>query len=117
MKNAPVRQCNESAPSKANFNPIESYVPKKLSPRYSRFIKSLLTKKKMTVKDIVRACGCNNGPDLVLNVRKKLGIEIPCPMISGVDRDGNAVSFGRYEYTDIDRRIVLDWLKKHDNND
>lgn len=63
-----------------------------------------------TREGIDRITGASNGPDVVAKLRKR-GLDIPCRMTPGIDRDGKAVTFGVYYLTTSDRRKLAAWKR------
>jgi hypothetical protein len=78
------------------------------SPRQLRVATALMTTPRSR-KAIDSIAGCSNGPDVILNLRKK-GLTIPCDNVSYVDGDGHAVTHGVYSFTLDDKRKVGHWL-------
>lgn len=104
MKNAPVhKQVAESAHEHRDFTGS-------VGPRHSRAIFGLL-RRPMSREELDRVAGCSNGPQLVAELRQR-GLDIPCRMISGRDRDGRRVRYGEYRFTRQDRRKVIHWVAK-----
>lgn len=99
MKTPPNHTASESAPSKRDSTPTD------LSPRHRRIVHALLTRSR-TREQIDRIAGASNGPDEILRLRAKLGIEIPCQRIPAFDRDGHDVQIGVYSLTPPDRRKI-----------
>lgn len=99
----------EGKPSAAakpvRFNPTD------LSPRHLRIVHALQTRSR-TREQIDRIAGASNGPDEVMRLREKLGIEIPCVRIPAFDRDGHGVQIGVYSLTTSDRRKISAGLSK-----
>lgn len=84
----------------AHFTPTAD-----LSPRHRRIVHALQTRSR-TREQIDRIAGASNGPDEILRLRAKLGIEIPCVRIPAFDRDGHDVQIGVYSLTTSDRRKI-----------
>lgn len=100
MKNARPQKTGTSAAAKpAHTTPTE------LSPRHRRIVHALLTRSR-TREQIDRIAGASNGPDEILRLRAKLGVEIPCQRIPAFDRDGHDVQIGVYSLTSPDRRKI-----------
>ena len=94
-----------SAPDKRDSNLPD------LSPRHRRIVHALLTRSR-TREQIDRIAGASNGPDEILRLRAKLGVEIPCVRIPAFDRDGHDVQVGVYSLTLPDRRKISVKLSK-----
>ena len=86
--------------------------PPYLSPRHRRIVHALDVRSR-TREQIDRIAGASNGPDEVMRLRAKLGVEIPCVRIPAFDRDGHDVQVGVYSLTAADRRKINAWLSKH----
>ena len=99
MKIARPQTTEASALDKRNSNPTD------LSPRHRRIVHALQTRSR-TREQIDRIAGASNGPDEILRLREKLGIEIPCVRIPAFDRDGHDVQIGVYSLTTSDRRKI-----------
>jgi hypothetical protein len=80
------------------------------NPRHLRVLYSLEIRSR-TREEIDRIAGASNGPDLMGALRRR-GLEIPCPRIPAIDRDGRKVTHGVYSLTDDDRRKLKLWSKK-----
>jgi hypothetical protein len=59
-------------------------------------------------KDLDKIAGVANGPDLIAQLRRR-GLEIPCTMVSGRDRDWRPYKFGVYHLTQADREVIARW--------
>lgn len=77
-------------------------IPAILSPRARRILLALLVGD-CTREEIDRAAGASNGPDEVLRIRQRFGLEIPCTRKGSKDRDGQKVEIGVYRLTEDDR--------------
>lgn len=80
------------------------------NPRRLRVIFALMVRPRKR-EEIDRIAGASNGPELIASLRRR-NVTIPCRRVPGIDRDGNYVTYGVYEFTDNDRRKVLSWLAK-----
>lgn len=78
------------------------------NPRHLRAIDAL-QKRPMPREHLDRAAGCSNGPELVAELRRR-GLEVPCPRVPDLDRDGKPIRRGVYFLTDKDRRKIARWL-------
>jgi hypothetical protein len=106
MKTPDLPEGKPSAAAKrAHSNPPD------LSPRHRRIVHALDVRSR-TREQIDRIAGASNGPDEVMRLREKLGIEIPCQRIPAFDRDGHDVQVGVYSLTAADRRKINAWLSK-----
>lgn len=79
--------------------------PKISNPRELRLLSALLYLD-LSRERLDRVVGCSNGPDLVMRLRNREGLELPCPRQKGSDRDGNPVKYGVYRPTPEDKRIM-----------
>lgn len=106
MKTPDLPEGKPSAAGKhAHSNPLD------LSPRHRRIVHALQTRSR-TREQIDRIAGASNGPDEILRLRARLGIEIPCVRIPAFDRDGHDVQIGVYSLTTSDRRKISARLSK-----
>jgi hypothetical protein len=83
------------------------------NPRQLRAIHALLAHP-LQREQLDRMSGCSNGPDLIAKLRD-LGLGkdgLPCTMISSQDRDGQAIRYGVYSFSEAGRRAVNAWLHK-----
>lgn len=60
-------------------------------------------------KQLDRAIGCSNSPDVIFRLRQK-GLVVPCQLVSDVDRDGQRIRRGVYHLTHGDRVAIRAWL-------
>ena len=81
-----------------------------VSPRHLRAIFGLL-RHPISREELDRVAGCSNSPQLVAELRRR-GLDVPCRMLSGRDRDGRTVRYGEYRLTGEDRRKVMDWFRE-----
>lgn len=81
-----------------------------VSPRHLRAIFGLL-RRPISREELDRVAGCSNSPQLVAELRRR-GLDLPCRMISGRDRDGRTVRYGEYRLTRKDRRKVMHWFRE-----
>lgn len=75
---------------------------RRLTPRRLRLLLALLDGPQ-TREEVDQCVGASNGPDEVLNVRRRFGLVIPCERQQGFDRDRHRVEFGVYRLADEDR--------------
>ncbi len=78
------------------------------NPRELRALAALFDNQ-MPRKQLDRAIGCSNSPDVIFRLRQK-GLECPCQLVSDVDRDGQRIRRGVYHLTHGDRDAVRSWL-------
>lgn len=76
-------------------------LPRPLSPRQARVLSALL-QGPQTREQIDRAAGASNGPDVVLKLRRRVGLVIPVTFSQVRDRDGRPVERGTYALTGPD---------------
>lgn len=110
MKNAQLPLMAEpSARDTANYN-ISSRFAGTDNPRHLRVISAVEVRARKR-EEIDRIAGCSNGPELVAELRRR-GLDMPCSLVPGFDRDGYPVRFGVYYLTDADRRKLTTWKGK-----
>lgn len=91
-----------SAPSaQADGHPL----PPIRSERHRRVLLALLSGPK-TREQLDRAAGASNGPDVVLKLRRRYGLQLPCTLGAVRDRDGATVERGIYRLSQSDRPTV-----------
>lgn len=78
------------------------------NPRHLRAITALM-KRPMPREELDKWAGCSNGPELIAELRRR-GLEIKCPRINFIDRDGRVCHPGVYQFTATDRRKINAWL-------
>lgn len=91
-------QCAIGAPTTQSTN-------RDLSPRAVRALMALVAAP-VTREQLDRAAGCSNSPDLVMGLRRDLGLTIPCRREAVFDRDGCSVQRGRYRLTSADKAVA-----------
>lgn len=82
----------------------------RFTPRQFRLANALAAGRWVSREDVDRIVGASNGPDVVLQLRRRVtgddGIEMR--MVGDFDRDGQAIKFGQYRMTHEGmRRAVL----------
>lgn len=82
------------------------------NPRHCRIL-ALLLKRPAKREEIDNRAGASNGPDLVLELRRR-GLDLPCERVKAIDRDGRECRPGIYSMTTADRRKVLAWLRRRE---
>ncbi len=97
------KDCIENSPRK--FSGTDN-------PRHFRVINSLLLNSRKR-EEVDRIAGTSNGPELIAELRRR-GLDIPCTLIPGYDKDGLPVRFGVYSFTEKDRRKIKAWQNKLD---
>lgn len=80
------------------------------NPREHRLLAGLL-QRDMSRETLDRAVGCSNTPDLILRLRRREGLDLPCSRQAGVDRDGNSVKYGVYSATANDKHRIRTMLQ------
>lgn len=80
------------------------------NPRELRLLAGLL-RREMSREVLDRAVGCSNTPDIVMRLRRREGLDLPCHRQSGVDRDGHLIRFGVYRCTHKDRHRIRELLR------
>ncbi len=72
-----------------------------LTPRHFRVLRALLAGP-VSREDVDRIAGASNGPDEVMKLRRRFGLQIPCERRKGTDRDRRCVEFGVYSLARAD---------------
>jgi hypothetical protein len=108
MKTPGPDKAEPSAPNNAN-----STAAKRFTPRQKRLIDALLTTDGWISRESVdRIAGASNGPQIVLELRRKLtgddGIEME--KVESTDRDGRSCKPGRYRLTGQGRQRAVEAL-------
>lgn len=49
-----------------------------------------------------KLAGVSNAPDLIMNLRREMGLQIPCKIVRDRDRDGKRCVYGVYSLSDRD---------------
>lgn len=98
MKNARPQDSGTSAGT-PSFN-IEN-------PREHRLLEVLLKHGEVSRHDLDHLIGAENSPDVVMRMRRKLGLEIPMVKRKFTDRDGNNVRVGWYSLSATDRQKAI----------
>jgi hypothetical protein len=105
MKTPSNQTASESAPNKANLTTIVFRGTQ--NPRFLRALRALREgEKRREQLDVI--AGCSNGPQLVAELRR-LGLEVPCKFVDGIDRDGRPIKRGVYWLTEEDRKKLDEW--------
>lgn len=89
------------------LNSVDFTEMPKFTPRQMRLFTALFHRPMMR-EELDRAVGCSNSPDIVMRMRAK-GVGIKCVEVKGLDRDGRACWFGRYELTEEGRATLIRW--------
>lgn len=105
MKTPPNQTAFESARDKAN--PTTIVFRGTENPRFLRALRALLEGEKRR-EQLDAIAGCSNSPQLVAELRS-LGLNVPCKLVDGVDRDGRAIKRGVYWLTEEDRKKLEAW--------
>ncbi len=85
--------------------------PGTTSPRHVRVLRALMAVHKLAREDLDRVAGASNGPDIVAALRRK-GLDIPCVLREGIDRDGRPCKTGEYSLTESDRAALAVWRRE-----
>ena len=109
MKTPGPTKAEPSAPNSANSR-AEANKRTALTPRQSRLLAALLQSADWIPRESVdRISGASNGPQIILELRKKVtgheGIEMQ--KANATDRDGRACKPGRYRLTSLGRQRAL----------
>jgi hypothetical protein len=73
-----------------------------LTPRHRRLLLALPSGP-ISREDADRIAGAGNGPDEVLQLRRRFALKVPCVRKGGRDRDGHRVEFGVHSLAESDR--------------
>lgn len=99
----PHKNAEPSAPNSAN-----STQTPKLTPRQRRVLGALISGEWLARETVDRIAGASNGPQVILELRRKLaghgGIEMQ--QVEATDRDGRNCKPGRYRLTPAGRQRV-----------
>lgn len=112
MKTPGPTKAEPSAPNSANST-AGSSKNARLSPRQSRLLEALIKAGDWISRENVdRISGASNGPQIVLEVRRKVtghdGIEMQ--KADATDQDGKACKPGRYRLSTQGRQRAIEWL-------
>jgi hypothetical protein len=107
MKTAPNQTAFETAPDKAHLT--TSIFLGTDNPRHIRAIAALLAGPKSR-EELDAKVGCSNGPQVVAGLRS-LGLDVPCRLVAGVDRDGRHIKWGEYRLSETDQQNLKAWRK------
>ncbi len=80
------------------------------TPRQYRVVTALYHKP-FSREEVDRIAGASNGPEVVRQLRE-LGWDIPCELVSHIDRDGLQGRHGIYRLSDDDRARLNKWLSR-----
>jgi len=102
MKTPAATEVTASAPNSAKHTrPGRPPARRRFTPRQQRLAEALAAGRWVSREDVDRIVGASNGPDVVLQLRRRVtgddGIEMR--MVDGVDRDGQSIKFGQYRMT------------------
>lgn len=89
-------------PQKAETSALEQRQFYISNPRQARAVELLLQRPAKREELDARA-GCSNAPELVAALRRR-GLDLPCRVVQGLDRDGRRCHFGIYSLSDRDRQ-------------
>lgn len=90
------------APPKAETSALDQRQFYISNPRQARAVELLLQRPAKREELDARA-GCSNAPELVAALRRH-GLQVPCTVVQGRDRDGRPCRYGIYSLTDRDRQ-------------
>lgn len=112
MKTPGPTEAEPSAPNSANSTG-DTGRNARLTPRQMRLLEALLQANDWITRESVdRIAGASNGPQVVLEVRRKVtghdGIEMQ--KADATDRDGKACKPGRYRLSTVGRQRAANWL-------
>lgn len=93
-------------PCPANQEQPGGALPAIRSPRQRRVLLALLAGPK-TREQVDRIAGSSNGPDVVMKLRRRFGLSLPCALGQVRDLDGHTVERGIYAMTSRDKVLAL----------
>lgn len=97
----PGPAATDSEGSKQNITPTQY---KLLTPRLKRLLAALVAAEAGLPRETCdRVTPCSNSPEYVRQLREKLLLDIPCPLIPFVTIDGQNSQYGLYHLTGEDR--------------
>lgn len=76
------------------------------NPRWNRLLAALL-RGPVYRHQLDNVIGAENSPDIVMKLRRELGLLIPCAHVPMIDRDGRKCRPGLYSLSEHDRTKVL----------
>ncbi len=114
MKTPGPTKAEPSAPNSANST-VEDQKLAGLTPRQIRVLEALLqTRYWVSRESVDRIAGASNGPQVVLELRRKVtghdGIKME--RTEATDRDGKSCRPGRYQLTSKGRKLALKAISK-----
>jgi hypothetical protein len=77
-----------------------------ITPRQRRVLMALLSGP-CRREDLDRLAGASNSPDVVRQLRVRWGLDLPCDLLRGLDRDGRRVVYGVYGLSSADRAAAV----------
>ena len=110
MKTPEPPKENPSAPNSAKHTrPVRLSKRLRFTPRQLRLAKALADGRWVCREDVDSIVGASNGPDVVLQLRRRVtgddGIEMR--MVDGIDRDGQGIKFGQYRMTLVGKQRAV----------
>lgn len=110
MKTPAATEVTTSAPNSAKHTrPVRLSTRLRFTPRQLRLAKALAAGLWVSREDVDSIVGASNGPDVVLQLRRRVtgddGIEMR--MVDGIDRDGQGIKFGQYRMTREGRQRAI----------
>lgn len=79
------------------------------NPRRVRILQALLERPRSR-EELDRIAGASNVPDIMMRMRRELGLDFECEHVDAVDRDGRACRPGIYSLTEVGRACALEYL-------
>lgn len=79
------------------------------NPRQRRALE-LLQKNAVSRSILDERAGCANGPELIAGLRR-MGLDLPCRMMPGRDRDGRKTRYGVYHRSEADGARIAQLLE------
>lgn len=111
----PEHQAAEKAAFMVPLVPCGILVPSRyaaFTPRQERALDLLKPGQWVTREQLDRGAGASNSPDLIQQLRRKLGYDaIETQHFDAVDRDGKPCRPGRYRLTEKGRERLADWCE------
>jgi len=102
--NGPGRGIGEM--HEADSAALPQVLPAIRSQRQRRTLVALLDGPR-TREQLDRLAGASNSPDVVLTLRRRFGLALPCALETVLDRDGKSVERGVYRLAELDKPTAL----------
>jgi hypothetical protein len=103
------RRADAAAAGKAAKEPAKQ---DRRNLRWVRVLKAFEERKYHSREQLDRIAGASNSPDLMMRLRRTLGIEFICERVLTIDRDDLLCTSGMYSLTPAGSRRARAWLAK-----